>query len=370
MTEIDIYIEFLKWCLKPDADNIPACVSEINWHKLKDFAKEQTIVGIYWYGIQQGIRMTDDDVLDWMSTVAAIQKRNKKMFSRCVEITEFFEKAGFKTCILKGQGNALMYPDPSLRTSGDIDIWVDGGRKRIVEFMCKHKKPGEVVYHHADFPIFDGVEVEVHFMPTYFENPFSDYAFHKLTAKLFANEQFTNRVSIPDGTGQFSMPTIEFNLFYQLMHLHKHLRTEGIGLRHLVDYYYLLKAAHKQNFNNQSELNKILQRFCLTKFAGAVMYIMKNVLGLDEQFLFVQADEEEGKFLLDVILTGGNFGKYDERVKEIHKEGNSHFMNYFKREQFRMRLFKRYPSEVIWAPFHDLYVHYAIIKRYKRKYNL
>lgn len=370
MRRKDIFITFLKWCLEPDASAIPDCVKDINWHDLKLFAKEQTIVGVYWSGIQAGIRMTDDDVLDWMSTVAAIQKRSGKMFRQCVEITNFFKEAGFRSCILKGQGNALMYPDPSLRSSGDIDIWVDGSREQVVEFMCKHKKPREVVYHHADFPIYDGIEVEVHFMPTYFENPFTDAVLRKVIREQYAEAQFANVVNAPNNEGQFCMPTLEFNLIYQMMHLHKHLRVEGIGLRHLVDYYYLLKTAYNNGFEGFEAVRTKLKKFHLTKFARAVMYIMQEVLGMEKKYLFLEPDAAEGQFLLDIILKGGNFGKYDARVQEIHEERGSHISNYLNRERYRMRLFWRYPSEVIWAPLHDLYVHFFIFRRYRRKYQL
>ena len=46
-----------------------------------------------------------------------------------------FEQEGFRCCILKGQGNALLYPDPYMRTPGDIDIYLEGGRKRIMEYV-------------------------------------------------------------------------------------------------------------------------------------------------------------------------------------------------------------------------------------------
>ena len=47
-----------------------------------------------------------------------------------IHVSEWFRKKGFRTCILKGQGNAMMYPNPCSRTPGDFDIWVEGGDKR------------------------------------------------------------------------------------------------------------------------------------------------------------------------------------------------------------------------------------------------
>ena len=47
------------------------------------------------------------------------------------------------------------------------------------------------------------------------------------------------------------IPTVEFNIIFQLTHIYSHLMNEGIGLRQLVDYYYVLCDFYKvyQNFS-------------------------------------------------------------------------------------------------------------------------
>ena len=44
-----------------------------------------------------------------------------------------FEDEGHRTAILKGQANARLYPQPWSRQPGDIDIWVDGGKDKVME---------------------------------------------------------------------------------------------------------------------------------------------------------------------------------------------------------------------------------------------
>ena len=41
------------------------------------------------------------------------------------------------------------------------------------------------------------------------------------------------------------IPTVEFNIIFQLTHIYSHLMNEGIGLRQLVDYYYVLCDFYK-----------------------------------------------------------------------------------------------------------------------------
>ena len=69
-------------------------------------------------------RPSEDDVMDWMAESAKLGKRNLLLFEKSAGIARRFHDYGFNCCILKGQGNALHYPMPELRTSGNIDIWV------------------------------------------------------------------------------------------------------------------------------------------------------------------------------------------------------------------------------------------------------
>src|SRR3712207_6328100 len=121
------YIEFLRFCLHEEAE-IPECVSDINWHALLAFARKQSIVGTCWEGISRlsGIanKPTIDDILEWMSVVSTIQKRNRQTDKVAAWAMANFTREGFDTCLLKGQGAALLYPDPSLRMPGDVDVWV------------------------------------------------------------------------------------------------------------------------------------------------------------------------------------------------------------------------------------------------------
>ena len=128
MSETDKYIDFLKWCLDTSLDR-PNCIDTINWHALLEFAKSQAIVGVYWCGIKKLGELkvnkpVDDDILEWMATYKKIEKNNLKLNKLASWAWNNFESENFDALILKGQGNAIFYPDPFSRTSGDIDILV------------------------------------------------------------------------------------------------------------------------------------------------------------------------------------------------------------------------------------------------------
>ena len=106
-------------------------------------------------------------LLQCMAESQMLEKANIRLNDAAIQVSEWFRKKGFRTCILKGQGNALMYPNPYSRTPGDIDIWVEGGDKWVISFVRSISPHEKACYHHIEFPSYKGVEVEVHYRPSF-----------------------------------------------------------------------------------------------------------------------------------------------------------------------------------------------------------
>ena len=69
-------------------------------------------------------------------------------------------------------------------------------------------------------------------------------------------ELFSHRVMLGE-QGEIAIPTVEFNLIFQLTHIFSHLMNEGIGLRQLLDYYYVLCDFYKV-YQNSSKITPSL----------------------------------------------------------------------------------------------------------------
>ena len=136
-----------------------------------------------------------------------------------------------------------MYPNPYSRTPGDIDIWVEGGDKRVISFVRSISPPEKACYHHIEFPSYKGVEVEVHYRPSFLLCFWHNRKLQKYYERV-KEKQFSHRVMLGE-QGEIAIPTAEFNLIFQLTHIFSHLMNEGIGLRQLVDYYYVLCDFYK-----------------------------------------------------------------------------------------------------------------------------
>lgn len=358
------FFEFLRFCIG-SAKEIPGSLKEADWKELYAIAKKQALLGVLFHGIRRLPKELAPEqklLMQWMVMAEMIRKQNIRLFQDSVKVCKNFENEGFANCILKGQGNALLYPDPYMRTSGDIDIYLSGGRKKIMKYVDQ-VCPNQVMrYHHVDFPVMK-TAIEVHFTPSYMFCPIHNRRMQKWFEEVMG-EQCKHRVSLPDGYGKIHVPQVSFNVIYILSHLYRHIFTEGIGLRQLLDYYFVLLKWHT-DLTNLTDSNKSLPQMTLIntdldalrhelkylglwKFAGAVMFVMKEVFGLSEDRMIAPMDEKEGRFLLDEIMRGGNFGQYDDRMGS--KVGESKIHRYFRMNLRNLRFVKHYPTEALSEP--------------------
>ena len=236
-----IFFDFLRFCIG-SAKEIPDSLKEADWKELYAIAKKQCLVGVLFDGIKklpaEHVGMEKELLLQWMAESQMLVKANVRLNDAAIQVSEWFRKKGFRTCILKGQGNALMYPNPYSRTPGDIDIWVEGGDKRVISFVRSISPHEKACYHHIEFPSYKGVEVEVHYRPSFLVCFWHNRKLQKYYERV-KEEQFSHRVMLGE-QGEIALPTAEFNLIFQLTHIYAHLMNEGIGLRQLLDYYYVL----------------------------------------------------------------------------------------------------------------------------------
>lgn len=359
-----IFFDFLRFCIG-SAKEIPGSLKEVDWKELYAIAQKQALLGVLFYGIQRLPKELAPEqklLVQWMVMAEMIRKQNIRLFQDSVKVCKNFENEGFSNCILKGQGNALLYPDPYMRTPGDIDIYLAGGRKRVMQYINK-VCPNQVMrYHHVDFPVMK-TAIEVHFTPSYMFFPLHNSRMQKWFKEVM-DLQCSNVVTLPDGYGEITVPTMNFNVIYILSHLYRHIFTEGIGLRQLLDYYFVLVKWHT-DLTNLTDSNKSLPQMTqintdldtlrhelkylgLWKFAQAVMYVLHEVFGLSEDRMIVPMDEREGWFLLDEIMRGGNFGQYDDRMGS--KVGESKIHRYFRMNLRNLRFVKHYPTEALSEP--------------------
>ena len=283
--------------------------------------------------------------MTWMGAAQQIRRQNMKVNVVASKLYSMLREDGMRCCILKGQGNALMYPNTYSRNSGDIDVWVNTSREQITEYAKKHFEIGDDIrYHHLETTL-DGVPVELHFFPGIMNNPIYNARLQKWF-KRNADLQCSNVVSLPDGIGEIAIPTTAFNVIYQLTHLYHHFFDEGIGMRQIIDYYYVVN--NDELLVIRDTLQRELKYLSLWKFAGAVMYVLHEALGISEEKMIVPMDEKRGKLLLAEILNGGNFGKHFTKYGHFTQQRMA--MKYFLKIWRNMHFVRYYPAEALSEP--------------------
>ena len=345
------FIELLQFSLGI-SDKVPDA-ADTDWEHLFAVAKKQSLAGVLFHGIE---KLPKDQIppkqilLKWYMLAEKIKQGNQTLNEQAVKIVGQYTTDGFQVCILKGQGNALMYPDPMLRNPGDIDIWMiptgeNGGikavRKAVNKYVTDHYTDSEFRFYHAEYRV-DKIPVEAHYMPGIMNNPLYNARLQRYY-KNKRQEQTGNWKGLPGGVGQIPVPTYEFNVIFQLSHIMHHYFDEGIGLRQMMDYYYLLRTQNDGGCK-KDDIRRTLRYLGLWKFAGAVMYVMQCVFSLEEEYMIAPVDERRGLSLLREIEKGGNFGQFSGLTR--HGTG----LKYLLKNWRSLQAVKDYPAEARCEP--------------------
>ena len=431
-----------------------------DWDACYQFAKRQTLVGVLFDGIQRlpkELAPARPLLLRWLSDSESIRRRNMRMDRASAYIYNKVCAAGFRCCILKGQGNALLYPHPSSRTPGDVDVWVMANREELRHIALSLTEGDgsslQESLNHIGLTVH-GVSMELHSTPALLNSPLHNSRLQKWL-KRNADLQCGNRIALPNNAGEVAVPTVSFNIIYQLCHLFHHCFYEGVGLRQIVDYYFVLMntdfsgntdeasgntdgvsgntdegclflntdftdftdkvsgntdedgVLSNTDFTDNTDriggnaesdgslmntdctdftdsssgdfegdgcllntdctdfldsssgglgevdsggslvaLQEELKWLGLGEFAGAVMYVLREVMGLDEKRMICAPDERRGRLLLEEIMAGGNFGHYDTR-NHFGQGALWHNIQRFRRD---WRMLRFYPSEALSEP--------------------
>ncbi len=341
------YLDFLRFSIDEQAGK-PACLKTMDWDGLMRFAEKQSIVGVIFHGINKldanDPRPERRKIIEWLSYYNAIKAENERVNRDSALLTYMlYKKGGMKSCVLKGQGNAMMYPDPFMRMSGDVDLWTDKEDMEMLTFVKKTVPEAGIEYHHVDFPVLEHTPAEIHMMPSFMGNLFYEYRLRKYFRKV-RQEQFKNFVVLPENAGRICVPTDSFNRVFQMSHMMHHFFFEGLGLRQMIDYYYLLKRGCSEE--QKEEDMKTIKWLSMRKFTQGMMWIMHEVLGLEEDLLLTKPNEKIGRLLLSEALEGGNFGHHETRYAF---KGRTVYTQYFVEIWRNLHFAWIFPSEALFG---------------------
>lgn len=333
------------------------CLSKIpssdEWQELFDLSQKHAISGVTFAGVrklqQNGVNIPSEVYWQWLGLVSQVQQRNEVMNAHCIEACNRLQKAGFKTCILKGQGIAQLYDSElsMLRQSGDIDMWVDGGMKKALVWARTNYGDVAFDYINAHVPMFKETEVELHWRVSSMNNLIKNLKIQNWIKKN-KNELLNTTIEFPNGVGFIPVPSITFNRYYILLHCYNHIFSEGLGLRQIMDLYFVLAQECFDKAKDSVFKKFFLDSLGLRRFASAMMWIMGYVFGLEKEKMLCEPDDKEGRYILNEVMQNGNMGHHDQRIKRVSK--NAKIQSVAASLQHTWHLATHYPSEFLWTP--------------------
>lgn len=364
-----LFIELLQVALDT-RDKLSRVPNATEWSHLLTESQRQAILGVMLCGLEKlpkEQQPPQEILFQWIGLTIQIEQSNALTSEACKSVTERFDKDGFHACILKGQANHRYYPSEmrTRRSCGDVDVWVtpsefqDSSSKfqvrKTLEYVDAHWERTGLCWLHCNFNEQNEVPVEVHFHPSFMNEPCKNRRFlhHFDDIDKATCKELIEGIELP-------VMKIDEDVIYQMNHIYRHLIDEGVGLRQIIDFYWLLIAWNKQQIRSKEETMRIVTHLGMKRFAGALMYVLREVCGMSEDLLLCPASINDGQFLLNEILTAGNFGHGDPRMGALASQTElkrqlSQASRRFKRN---IRFLTSYPGEVLWEPFARMY-HFA-----------
>ena len=280
-------------------------IRECDWQSLFQEMQAQAITALPYHFLQAHPLSDQALYKQWMVVCERRKARWLQIMFAQSELIRLLEKHGIPSVILKGMSAAMAYPDPMLRTCGDIDIMVK--RKDFQEASKLLQENGYELeshndaMHHYGFKK-DGISFELHKRLAIVQER------DEALLSLFEDGIDRKQKQSIEGFSFYSLP-MDLNGLVLLFHINQHLRS-GLGLRQIIDW-----MMYVDRNRNLEQLMPLLEQTGQKKLALTVTLMCQKYLGLSKAW----ADSIQDSYwiesdlpcdeLMDYILEKGNFGK-------------------------------------------------------------
>lgn len=233
------------------------------------------------------------------------------------ELHEIMTAAGIPYVIMKGCASAAYYPEPALRSMGDVDFLVyesDISRGiKALEENGFHRDQYEFTTNQSAYLRPPMSTWEIHKSPSGIPKGAEGEAIRRELSDMIESAELYESDS-----GSFMVPDRYHHGLILLLHKISHMTTTGIGLRHLCDWAVFESSLTNDEFVGMYEQK--LKNFGIWKFAQIMTLVCEKYLGAPKRE-WAQNPDVDPRLLEDIILdifAGGNFGHKDEnRQREI-----------------------------------------------------
>ena len=316
-------INLIKCQLQSD-EKMQLVENDSQMEEIYKFSKEQDVASIVGKTILESGKYEQSEYSGYFFVEQyGAELRYRKQQYEISRICEEFEKNQIYYILLKGAVIRTFYPDPSMRTSSDIDILV---KKEDIEragsvvekalgatFMCR-------TAHDISYTTENEIHIELHYSLVEKTSPGSNVLQNPWDNVIY-------------GDGYEAKLTNEFFVYYHIAHMVKHFVNGGFGIRFILDLYLI-----NQNMTyNKSELDRLYDEGGIKKFAD-----VSNKLSLA---WFGNGNMDESTLLMqNYILDSGLYGNLEQYVIINQINSDSKYKSIVK------RIFMPYSELIILYP--------------------
>lgn len=310
------------------------------WAMMYRMAQVQTLTGVLFEGVRRlpAHQLPPPSILDgWQSLTEKIAAVHATHEQHARELEDILGRLGLHGCLLKGTSLSRLYPIPERRMCGDIDIWVKGTHDSILEAIegAGYDIWG-VLYQECKVEFFEDTFVEVHFHPSKMYNPWRNARLQRILESLSP---------IRDDAA-LTLPDARFNAVFCMAHMYRHYLEGGLGMRQMMDYYYILRILDPAD---RAPVMADLKRLGMGGFTAAMMLSLQFNFQLGNEYLLCPPDLKLGRKLIEDTIRMGNFGVLDARNRA--KEGEGRIGRFLRKNKRVFSNLRHYPGEVLWSPF-------------------
>lgn len=281
-----------------------------DWNEIYKLACIHSLSGMLYITVQDHNLCNDETLLNNMAQAFMLTVGNSVNQELALSsVLNLLSTNSIRHIIFKGTVLREYYPDKELRTMGDIDLVIDkADKEKVHKVMLDAGASYDEVASHSDVANYElnGVTFEIH-TRVISSNLFDDVDYIGYFSDLFS------KVEVREGyTYELKK---EFHLIYLLVHMAKHFKFGGCGLRMYIDIVMFLR-----HFDGELDWNYVkeeLRKLRLTDFADSVFQFCNRWFGMDIAVLENKISESEMDTITEYVLAGGTFGYHGKNVDAI-----------------------------------------------------
>lgn len=300
---------------------------EIDYGLLLQLAEEQSVVGLIAAGIEyvSDAKPQKKDVIPFIGRTVQLEQRNIAMNNFIGAIVEKMREVGIYTLLVKGQAVAQCYARPLLRSSGDVDFFLnDVNYKRAKLLLTRLASSVDTDRGGNQGMTIDSWTVEIHDSLHCGLSKRIDNVLSELQRETFMEG---NVRTWKNGDVQVFLLSVENDILYVFNHFLKHFYKGGLGLRQICDWCRLLWT-YRSELNVDLIHKRLKQMGLMSEWkafgAFAVAYLGMNATDVplyDNNWKWKRKAEHIKSFVMSVGNMGQNrdlsyFGKYPYVIRK------------------------------------------------------